>query len=71
MKFIATISSLVALTAAAPDPLITPRAEVAARQDTNPAALGYVSASTCKWSHLYMFPTALCHLLDSTHYKST
>ncbi|KAH3911773.1 hypothetical protein HBI56_139470 [Parastagonospora nodorum] len=46
MKFIATISSLVALTAAAPDPLITPRAEVAARQDTNPAALGYVSAST-------------------------
>lgn len=74
MKFIATISSLVALTAAAADPLITPRAELAPRQNSDPAALGYVSASTCKWPLLYLLATAPCRRLDSnsiTHYNPT
>ncbi|OAL02840.1 hypothetical protein IQ06DRAFT_292135 [Phaeosphaeriaceae sp. SRC1lsM3a] len=44
MKSTAVISSLVALAAAAADPQITARAELAPRQD-DPAFLGFVSAS--------------------------
>jgi len=70
MKSVATISSLVALTAAAADPLITPRAELAPRQNTDPAALGYVSVLTCKWFRLYMLATAPCRRLDSMHHNT-
>jgi hypothetical protein len=58
MKSIATVASLVAVVAAAADPLITPgpRAEMAPRQDTksDPAALGWVSAASgaCKFLSL-------------------
>jgi hypothetical protein len=49
MKFVVSISSVIAVAAAAADPQITPRAELAARQNSDPAFLGYVSASsTCK-----------------------
>jgi hypothetical protein len=48
MKLV-TISTIIAVAAAAADPQITPRAELAARQNSDPAFLGYVSASsTCK-----------------------
>jgi hypothetical protein len=50
MKFVVSISSVIAVAAAAADPQITPRAELAARQNSDPAFLGYVSASsTCKY----------------------
>jgi hypothetical protein len=64
MKFLATISSLVPLTAAAADPQITPRAEVAPRQESDPARLGYVSASSiCKHSAISFTSTAtFCYL---------
>jgi hypothetical protein len=49
MKFV-TISSMVAVAAAAADPQITPRAELAARQNSDPAFLGWVSATqTCTY----------------------
>jgi hypothetical protein len=48
MKLVA-ISTVISVVAAAADPQITPRAELAARQNSDPAFLGYVSASsTCK-----------------------
>ena len=50
MKFIATVSSLVAIAAAAADPQITPQAELAPRQNSDPAFLGYISAATCEFT---------------------
>lgn len=57
MKSTAVISSLVALAAAAADPQITARAELAPRQD-DPAFLGFVSASGCTYP-------SLCTVLSS------
>lgn len=55
MKLALTVASVVAAVAAVPDPLVTPRAELAARQDTDPALLGWIDATNGQcW-----FPTAL------------
>jgi hypothetical protein len=69
------ISSLVAVAAAAADPQITPRAELAPRQNSDPAFLGWVSASTCK--HLPCSLTrcdeiavASLFLLDDVQYRT-
>lgn len=67
MKLAVTISSLIAIAAAAADPQITPRAELALRQNADPAFLGWVSASsTCRYSIKTPFQSLYVSLLDES-----
>ncbi|KAH7084454.1 hypothetical protein FB567DRAFT_82912 [Paraphoma chrysanthemicola] len=59
MKFIATTASIVAIAAAAADPQVTPRAELAQRQNSDPAFLGYISAATFSDARSCDFPATL------------
>ncbi|KAF2028314.1 hypothetical protein EK21DRAFT_70027 [Setomelanomma holmii] len=59
MKFIASIATLIASAAAAADPQITPRAELAPRQNSGPAFLGYISAATFSDARSCDYPAIL------------
>ncbi|KAH7359831.1 hypothetical protein BKA66DRAFT_573939 [Pyrenochaeta sp. MPI-SDFR-AT-0127] len=61
MKPTLTFVSLIAAVAAAPDPLITPRAELSPRQNSDPAVLGWVDATNGQFSDLRScdFPATL------------
>ncbi|KAF1912851.1 hypothetical protein BDU57DRAFT_521410 [Ampelomyces quisqualis] len=59
MKLIATSSLFAVAVTAAADPQITPRAELAPRQNSDPAFLGWVSASTFTDNRSCDFPATV------------
>jgi hypothetical protein len=54
MKIISIVAAFIAAASAAPDPLITPRAQLAPRQD-DPALLGWVDATNGQCTSIHIF----------------